>query len=131
MVYTGKFKTFISGPSGSLNMFNFECRIPLKPVIGGVGSVHFLLLPMNSLNQTESAIVSFLVYFLVPSDHLIRTCSFMKFSLSYQDYYWQKESGTFRPERRFALRRFAPRRFAPFEGRNVPCIFCLFLITYY
>jgi hypothetical protein len=42
--------------NSKFTIFVFKCCILLKPVLGGVdGNLHFQVLSMNGLNQTESA----------------------------------------------------------------------------
>jgi len=49
------------------------CVLPLKPVLGGVDSVaSFILLSMNRLNQTQTAVFTPLLHLLLPEDHITR-----------------------------------------------------------
>ena len=49
--------------------------IPPKPVLGGFDRVAFLLLSMDSLNQTQTAFFTLVSPFLLPRDHNTRIYS--------------------------------------------------------
>ena len=51
----------------------FENGVLLKPVLGGVDNVAYFSTVNESLNQTETAIFTILLQFVLPGDHLYVT----------------------------------------------------------
>ena len=58
-----------------------EYCMPLKPVLGVFLVLHLSLLPMNSLNQTKTAVFTVPLHLLLPGDHITSIYLYFNFIL--------------------------------------------------